>query len=166
MKYPASYLVGKNASSKCISIAVSHKGVIQDTGAKMIHLAPNTKSLIISKSIAHSGGESNYRGLVNITKNAPYSMATVTCDTLILDSMSKSDTIPTEIIANKTSFLKHEAKVTDLDKEKMFYLNSRGINKEDAKHLLVLGFMEEFINELPMEYAVELNRLLKQDLTN
>lgn len=166
MKYPATYLVGKNASSKCISIAVSHKGVIQDTGAKMIHLAPNTKSLIISKSIAHSGGEANYRGLVNITKNAPYSMATVTCDTLILDSISKSDTIPTEIIANKTSFLKHEAKVTDLDKEKMFYLNSRGINEEDAKHLLVLGFMEEFINELPMEYAVELNRLLKQDLTN
>lgn len=164
MKYPATILSGKNSSAKCITIAASHKNVIQDTGAKMIHLAPNTHSSIISKSVAHSGGTANYRGLVKITKNAKNSYANVTCDTLILDSKSHSDTIPTEYIANNSSFLKHEAKVTDLDKEKMFYLNCKGINSDDAKHLLVLGFMEEFIEELPMEYAVELNRLLKQDL--
>ena len=164
MKYPATILAGKNSSAKCITIATSHKGVVQDTGAKMIHLAPNTKSLIISKSIAHSGGVANYRGLVNITKQATNSSSTVTCDTLLLDSISKSDTIPTEIISNSSSFLKHEAKVTDLDKEKMFYINSKGINEKDARHLLVLGFVEEFVSELPMEYAVELNRLLKQDL--
>ncbi|GHU34810.1 hypothetical protein FACS1894166_12690 [Bacilli bacterium] len=166
MKYPATILKGDNSSAKCISIAVAHKGVIQDAGAKMIHIGKNTRSQIISKSIAHSGGNATYRGLVNITKSAINSSSEVTCDTLILDNISKSDTIPTEIIGNQSSFLKHEAKVTDLDKEKSFYLNSRGIDNATAKHLLVLGFVEPFTEELPMEYAVELNRLLKIDLQN
>jgi Fe-S cluster assembly protein SufB len=164
MKYPATILAGEGSSAKCITIAVAHKGVIQDTGAKMIHLAKNTRSQIISKSIAHSGGNASYRGLVNITKNAINSYAEVTCDTLILDKESKSDTIPTEIINNNSSFLKHEAKVTDFDKEKMFYLNSRNIDEKKAKHLLALGFIQPFTNELPMEYAVELNRLLKLEI--
>jgi Fe-S cluster assembly protein SufB len=164
MKYPATILKGDYANAKCISIAIAHRGVIQDAGAKMIHIGKHTRSQIISKSIAHNGGNATYRGLVNITKDATNSYADVQCDTLILDSISKTDTIPTEIISNHTSFLKHEAKVTDLDKEKMFYLNSRSINKNAAKHLLVLGFIEPFVDELPMEYAVELNRLLKIDL--
>jgi Fe-S cluster assembly protein SufB len=164
MKYPATILKGDNSSAKCISIAIAHKDVIQDAGAKMIHIGKNTRSQIISKSIAHNGGNATYRGLVNITKSASNSYADVQCDTLILDKISKTDTIPTEIISNHTSFLKHEAKVTDLDKEKMFYLNSRSINKVNARHLLVLGFVEPFVEELPMEYAVELNRLLKLDL--
>jgi Fe-S cluster assembly protein SufB len=164
MKYPATILKGDYASAKCISIAIAHQGVIQDAGAKMIHVGKNTRSQIISKSIAHNGGNASYRGLVNITKSAINSYAEVQCDTLILDSNSRTDTIPTEIISNHSSFLKHEAKVSDLDNEKLFYLNSRSINKETAKHLLVLGFIEPFVDELPMEYAVELNRLLKIDL--
>jgi len=164
MKYPACILAGEYATGRCISIAVAHHDVIQDAGAKMIHLAPHTKSQIISKSIAHSGGTANYRGLVKIAKNATDSYAEVTCDTLILDNQSSSDTIPTEIISNSSSFIKHEAKVTDLDQEQMFYLNTRGIDKNKAKHLLVLGFIEPFTAELSMEYAVELNRLLKIDL--
>jgi Fe-S cluster assembly protein SufB len=164
MKYPCTILKGDNASAKCISIAVAHQGVIQDAGAKMIHIGKNTNSQIISKSIAHHGGQANYRGLINIAKSASNSFASVQCDTLILDELSKTDTIPTEIINNPTSFLKHEAKVTDVDKEKMFYLNSRKIDNKTAEHLLVLGFVEPFTNELPLEYAVELNRLLKMDL--
>jgi Fe-S cluster assembly protein SufB len=166
MKYPATILKGDHASGKCISIATAHKGVIQDAGAKMIHIGKNTRSQIISKSIAHSGGNATYRGLVNITKTATNSYAEIQCDTLILDDISKSDTVPTEIISNSSSFLKHEAKVTDIDKEKQFYLNARGIDKKQAKHLLVVGFVEPFAEELPMEYAVELNRLLKIDLEN
>jgi Fe-S cluster assembly protein SufB len=164
MKYPCTLLKGDNSSSKCISIATAHKDVIQDAGAKMIHIGKNTRSQIISKSIAHSGGNATYRGLVNITKSATNSFSDVQCDTLILDKYSKSDTIPTEIINNQSSHLKHEAKVTDLDKEKKFYLNSRGIDDKTAKHLLVMGFVEPFTEELPMEYAVELNRLMKINL--
>jgi Fe-S cluster assembly protein SufB len=164
MKYPATILQGDYASARCISIAIAHHDVIQDAGAKMYHLGKHTRSQIISKSIAHGGGNATYRGLINISKTADHSYAEVQCDTLILDGISKTDTIPTEIINNHTSFLKHEAKVTDLDKEKMFYLNTRSINKKTAKHLLVLGFIEPFVDELPMEYAVELNRLLKIDL--
>jgi Fe-S cluster assembly protein SufB len=166
MKYPATILKGDNSSAKCISIAIAHKDVIQDAGAKMIHIGKNTRSQIISKSIAHNGGNATYRGLVAIAKSASNSYADVQCDTLILDKISKTDTVPTEIISNHTSFLKHEAKVTDLDKEKMFYLNSRSIDKTNARHLLVLGFVEPFVEELPMEYAVELNRLLKLDLSS
>ena len=164
MKYPATILKGDNSKAKCISIAVSHEGVIQDAGAKMIHVGKNTRSQIISKSIAHSGGNATYRGLVQISKRAINSNSEVVCDTLILDKISKSDTYPTEKIFNKSSVLKHEAKVTDLDNQKLFYLQSRGIDLVTAKQLLVLGFIEDFANELPLEYSVELNRLLKIDI--
>jgi Fe-S cluster assembly protein SufB len=166
MKYPCTVLAEEGASGKCISIAVAHAGVIQDAGAKMIHLAPNTKSQIISKSIAHGGGEANYRGTVKISKKAINSLADIRCDTILLDSLSKSDTFPIDIIENEQSFLKHEAKVTQLDEEKMFYAKSRGIDSEKARHLLVMGFIEPFTNELPMEYAVELNRLLGIDIAS
>ena len=164
MKYPATILKGDNSKGKCISIAVSHKDVIQDAGAKMIHVGKNTRSQIISKSIAHSGGNATYRGLVQISKSAINSTAEVVCDTLILDKISKSDTYPTERVFNNSSVLKHEAKVTDLDNQKLFYLQSRGIDLATAKQLLVLGFIEDFTNELPLEYSVELNRLLKMDI--
>ena len=164
MKYPATILKGDNSKAKCISIAVSHEGVIQDAGAKMIHVGKNTRSQIISKSIAHSGGNATYRGLVQISKSAINSNSEVVCDTLILDKISKSDTYPTEKVFNKSSVLKHEAKVTDLDNQKLFYLQSRGIDLVTAKQLLVLGFIEDFANELPLEYSVELNRLLKMDI--
>ena len=164
MKYPATILKGDNSKAKCISIAVSHEGVIQDAGAKMIHVGKNTRSRIISKSIAHSGGNATYRGLVQISKSAINSNSEVVCDTLILDKISKSDTYPTEKVFNKSSILKHEAKVTDLDNQKLFYLQSRGVDLVTAKQLLVLGFIEDFANELPLEYSVELNRLLKIDI--
>ena len=164
MKYPATILKGDNSKAKCISIAVSHEGVIQDAGAKMIHVGKNTRSQIISKSIAHSGGNATYRGLVQISKSAINSNSEVVCDTLILDKISKSDTYPTEKVFSKSSVLKHEAKVTDLDNQKLFYLQSRGIDLVTAKQLLVLGFIEDFTNELPLEYSVELNRLLKMDI--
>ena len=164
MKYPATILKGDNSIGKCISIAVAHKDVVQDAGAKMIHIGRNTRSQIISKSIAHNGGNATYRGLVKIAKTAINSKADVTCDTLLLDKFSKSDTFPTEEIYNKYSSLKHEAKVTDLDQKRLFYLQSKGIDPITAKQLLVLGFIQPFSNELPLEYVVELNRLLKLDI--
>ena len=161
MKYPSCILNGKYASGNCISIAVAKENQIQDTGAKMIHLAPYTKSNIISKSIALNGGEADYRGTVNITKEAEHSKAIVKCDTIILDDNSKSDTIPQNKVSNKTSNIEHEATVSKIDKDKLFYLMSRGINEEKAKELIIMGFIERFREELPMEYAVELNALLK-----
>ena len=164
MKYPASILKGDNSKAKCVSIAVSHKGVIQDAGAKMIHIGKNTKSQIISKSIAHNGGNATYRGLVYIARSANNAISDVVCDTLILDKVSKSDTFPTEKIFNNTSTIKHEAKVSDVDQQKLFYLQSKGIDLTAAKQLLVLGFIKDFTDELPLEYVVELNRLLKMDI--
>ena len=160
MKYPCCILNGEYARGSCITVAAAGKDQIQDTGAKMIHLAPHTKSNIISKSIASNGGNATYRGTVRITKNAHDSVANVKCDTIILDSKSKSDTIPTNIVDNKTSYLEHEATVSRVDEDKLFYLMSRGIDEDKAKELIILGFVNDFREELPMEYAVELNRLL------
>ncbi len=126
----------------------------------MIHLAPFTKSNIISKSIASNGGNATYRGTVKISKHANNSVANVKCDTIILDSESKSDTVPTNIVDNKTSYLEHEATVSKIEEDKLFYLMSRGLDEDKAKELIVLGFVSAFREELPMEYAVELNRLL------
>ena len=161
MKYPACILKGKGAIGNCISIAVATKNQIQDAGAKMIHLAPNTKSNIISKSIAANGGDASYRGKLYISKNAKNSKSTVKCDTIILDDKSKSDTIPNNIVCNNSSYLEHEATVSKLDEDKLFYLMSRGLDEEKAKELLIIGFVEEFRESLPMEYAIELNALLK-----
>ena len=162
MKYPSCILNGKNAQGKTITVAIANKGQYQDTGAKMIHLAPNTKSYIISKSIAASGGEANYRGKIYIDKQAKNSKSIIKCDTIILDEHSKSDTIPQNIVNNNSSYLEHEATVSKISKEKLFYLMSRGINEERAKELLIIGFIDKFKEELPMEYAVELNALLKK----
>jgi len=161
MKYPCCILNGNKAKGNCISIAVASEGQIQDAGAKMIHLAPNTESSIISKSIAANGGNATYRGLVKIGKNATNSNAIVKCDTIILDDISKSDTIPTNIVNNESSNINHEATVSKISKDKLFYLMSRGISEEKAKELIIMGFIDRFREELPMEYAVELNNLLK-----
>lgn len=161
MKYPCCILNGPYASGNCISVAISKGMQKQDTGAKMIHLAPHTKSSIISKSIALDGGDASYRGKVYIDKNATSSQSNVKCDTILLDGKSKSDTIPTNIVENDSSFLNHEATVSKISEEKLFYLQSRGVSIEKAKELLMMGFIDTLREELPMEYAVELNHLLK-----
>lgn len=161
MKYPACVLAGEGAKGVCISIAVGSNNQIQDAGAKMIHLAPHTSSTIISKSLARTGGKVNYRGLVSMSKNATESKAKVECDTLILDDVSSSDTIPTNIISNNSSTIEHEATVSKISEEQLFYLMSRGLSEADATQMIILGFIEPFTRELPMEYAVELNQLLK-----
>ncbi len=161
MKYPSCILNGPFANGNCISIAVASVDQIQDAGAKMIHLAPYTTSSIISKSIALNGGNATYRGTVNISSKANNSKAFVKCDTMILDEKSKSDTIPKNINASSSSTIEHEATVSRISEEKLFYLMSRGITEEKAKELLIMGFIEKFKEELPMEYAVELNQLMK-----
>ena len=160
MKYPCCILNGKYARGSCITVAAAGKGQIQDTGAKMIHLAPYTKSNIISKSIASNGGNATYRGTVRISKSAINSISNIKCDTIILDEKSKSDTIPKNIVLNNSSYLEHEATVSKIEEDKLFYLMSRGVVEDKAKELIVLGFINAFREELPMEYAVELNRLL------
>ena len=164
MKYPACILKEPYAKGICISIAVASNGQYQDAGARMIHEAPNTTSQIISKSIVRNGGVSNYRGTVRIKKEALNSKSHVECDTLILDNKSKSDTIPKNECLNNSSFLEHEATVSKIDEEQLFYLMSRGIKKQDAIQMIVMGFIEPFSRELPMEYAVELNQLIKLDM--
>lgn len=161
MKYPSCILAEPYARGNCISIAMANKDQYQDTGAKMIHLASNTVSNIISKSIACNGGVANYRGCVNISSDAINSKANVKCDTILIDDISKSDTIPKNIVSNSSSILEHEATVTKIDQDKLFYLMSRGLTEDKAKELLIMGFIDRFREELPMEYAVELNALLK-----
>ena len=162
MKYPSCILKGDNSVGNSISIAYAKKGQILDAGAKMIHLGKNTKSNIVSKSIASNGGISNYRGTTKICKNAINSTATVKCDTILLDEISKSDTIPQNILENNSSTLEHEATISKISAEKLFYLESKGLNEDEAKEMLVMGFVDDFKKELPMEYAVELNRLIKE----
>ena len=164
MKYPCCVLKGDNSKGTCITISVAKKGQHQDSGAKMIHIGKNTVSDIISKSIASSGGKSDFRSLVDIKKSAVNSESMVKCDTLILDKESSSDTYPTNRVGNKSSTIEHEATVSKISEDKLFYLMSRGIPKEKAIELIILGFTDRFKQELPMEYAVELNQLLKQNL--
>lgn len=161
MKYPACILKGDYAKGNCISIAVAKENQIQDAGARMIHLGRHTISNIISKSIAAKGGNASYRGTVKIKKKAEYSKSIVKCDTIILDKNSKSDTIPVNVVENKTSDINHEATVAKISQDKLFYLMSRGLSEEKAKELIIMGFIDRFREELPMEYAVELNALLK-----
>ncbi len=164
MKYPAVILAGRGARGTCISIAVASKGQFQDAGARMIHLAPDTSSTIISKSITRNGGQVNYRGTVRMGSMAVNSRSHVECDTLILDHISKSDTIPTNEVKNNESFIEHEATVSKINEEQLFYLMSRGISEKDAVQMIIMGFIEPFSRELPMEYAVELNQLIKMDM--
>ncbi len=164
MKYPCCVLKGDNSNGTCITISVASKGQEQDSGARMIHLGKNTKSNIISKSIARGGGNATYRGKVLINSGASNSIGNVKCDTLILDEMSKSDTIPVNSCFNISSSIEHEATVSKISDDNLFYLMSRGISEERAMELIVLGFLEKFKEELPMEYAVELNQLIKRNL--
>ena len=164
MKYPCCILKGDNSSGTCITISVATNKQIQDTGARMIHLGKNTSSKIISKSIARSGGNATYRGDVKIKEDATNSYSMIKCDTLILDKDSISDTIPTNIVSNKDSTIEHEATVSKISDANLFYLQTKGIPKEKCEELIILGFLEEFRKELPMEYAVELNQLLKKNL--
>lgn len=164
MKYPACILAEEYAKGTCISIAVAGKNQIQDAGAKMIHLAPNTYSNIISKSVSRNGGEVNYRGIVKHTAKAMHAKSKVECDTLILDEISRSDTIPTNESNCSSSTLEHEATVSKISEDQLFYLMSRGLSKTQATEMIVMGFLEPFTRELPMEYAVELNQLLKLDM--
>ena len=164
MKYPCCVLKGDNSKGTCVTISLASSNQDQDTGARMIHLGNNTKSNIISKSIARNGGNATYRGKVRIGKDALNSDAMIKCDTLILDELSKSDTIPTNILENNESVLEHEATVSKISDDNLFYLMSKGIPKEKCEELIVLGFLEEFREELPMEYAVELNQLIKRNL--
>ena len=164
MKYPCCVLKGDNSNGTCITISVASSNQEQDSGARMIHLGKNTKSNIISKSIARNGGNATYRGKVLINAGATNSIGNVKCDTLILDEKSKSDTIPVNSCFNLSSSIEHEATVSKISDDNLFYLMSRGISEERAMELIVLGFLERFREELPMEYAVELNQLIKRNL--
>jgi len=161
MKYPACVLKGDGAKGTIVSIAFAGTGQIQDAGAKMIHLGKNTASTIISKSLSRGGGNVTYRGIVKHGKNAMGAKSNIECDTIILDDISKSDTIPFNVTQNGDSTVQHEAKVSQVSEEQLFYLMSRGLSEEQATEMIVMGFIEPFAKELPMEYAVELNQLLK-----
>jgi len=165
MKYPSCILKGDNSVGNSISIAYAKKGQELDAGAKMIHIGKNTRSNIVSKSIAESGGIANYRGITNITSNAVNSYATIKCDTILLDNTSFSDTIPKNLVNNDSSILEHEATVSKISEEKLLYLESKGLTQETAKELLIMGFIDDFKKELPMEYAVELNRLMNGEVS-
>ena len=164
MKYPACILAGEGAKGTTISIAFASAEQVQDTGAKMIHLAPNTTSQIISKSICRGGGKVNYRGTVRHAKNAFNAKSHIECDTIILDDISTSDTIPTNIVENDSSYIEHEATVSKVSEDQLFYLMSRGLTEAQATEMIVMGFIEPFAKELPMEYAVELNQLIKLEM--
>ena len=164
MKYPGIYLLGERAYGETLSIAFAGKGQHQDTGAKMIHLAPNTTSKITSKSVSRLDGRSTYRGLLTVAKGATNVKATVRCDALLLDDTSKTETYPYMEINQEDATITHEATVGKIGDEQIFYLMSRGFNEEEALTLIVNGFMEPFTKELPMEYAVELNRLIKLEM--
>lgn len=164
MKYPACILAGEYARGLTISIAVAGKNQILDAGAKMIHTAPNTSSTIISKSIARNSGSVNYRGMVKHVPSAIGAKSKIECDTLLLDDQSTSDTLPTNIVGNNQSIIEHEASVSKISEEQLFYLMSRGLTEEQAAETIILGFLEPFTRELPMEYAVELNQLLRLEM--
>ena len=164
MKYPCCLLAGRGAKGMTITIAVASRIQKQDTGAKMIHLAEDTSSSIISKSVARLGGEANFRDWVTIASKATNAHTRVECDTLILDDLSRSDTIPKNEIHNNDCTLEHEATVSKVSDEELFYLMSRGLTEAQAMQMIVMGFLEPFTKELPVEYAVELNQLLKIDM--
>ena len=164
MKYPTCILAEEGAKGTCITIAVAEDCQILDSGSKMIHLAPHTSSQIISKSISRAGGKVNYRGLVHHGKNAYDAKSKVECDTLILDAFSTSDTVPINAMMNNDSIIEHEATVSKVSEDQLFYLMSRGLTKAQATEMIVMGFIEPFSRELPMEYAVELNQLIKLDM--
>jgi len=161
MKYPAVWLMGEGAHGEVLSIAFAAKGMHQDAGAKMVHVAPNTTSLIVSKSISMDGGRAGYRGLVHVEPGAKNAKSFVRCDALILDEDSRSDTYPYMEIEESNAQIGHEATISKIGDHQLFYLMSRGLTEEEAMAMIVAGFIEPIVKELPMEYAVELNRLIE-----
>jgi len=166
MLYPCSVLVGKNARTNYIGIAFAGQGQNQDTGCKAYHLAPNTSSHIISKSISKNGGITNYRGLVEIKKGCIGSKSSVRCDGLMLDNESRSGTIPSMNVSEDDVSVSHEAVVGKIGEDQLFYLMSRGLSEEEATKMIISGFIEPIVKELPLEYAVELNRLIELEVEN
>jgi len=161
MKYPSCILLEPGAHGEILSMAFAGKGQIQDAGGKMIHLAPNTSSKVTSKSISKDGGRSSFRGLLKIKHGARNSRSSVVCDALILDPLSRSDTYPNMDVAENRVSVGHEASVSKVSEEQLFYLKSRGLSDEEATTMVVSGFIEPLVKELPMEYAVEMNRLIQ-----
>ncbi len=161
MKYPAVYMMGPKAHGEILSIAFAGEGQHQDAGAKVVHAAPNTSSKIVSKSISKDGGRASYRGLLKVAKGANHSSSNVVCDALLLDETSRSDTYPYIEIEEDDVKVGHEASVSRIGEEQMFYLMSRGISEDEAAAMIVGGFIEPLVKELPMEYAVEMNRLIQ-----
>ena len=161
MKYPSVYLNGEGAHGEVLSIAFAGEGQHQDAGGKIVHNAPNTTSKIISKSISKNGGRTSYRGLIKVSENATNSKSNVVCDALMLDEYSQSDTYPYIEVDNDQVNIEHEARVSKIGEEQLFYLMSRGLSEEDASAMIVNGFIEPLVKELPMEYAVELNKLIQ-----
>lgn len=164
MKYPGFILAGKGARGQVLSMALAGAGQHQDTGAKAIHLAPHTSSTIVAKSISKAGGRTSYRGMVNIGPHATSSKNTVVCDALILDDLSRSDTYPVDRIFNHDVEIQHEATVSKIGDDQLFYLMSRGIGEEDARKMIVNGFIADLVHTLPLEYAVEMNRLIEMEM--
>jgi Fe-S cluster assembly protein SufB len=161
MKYPSCYLVGERAHGEILSLAFAAKGQHQDTGGKVIHIAPNTTSKITSKSISKDAGRASYRGLLKVQKGAYNSRSNVVCDALLLDPQSRSDTYPYIEIDEDDVSIGHEASVSKVGEEQLFYLMSRGLSEEEATGMVVSGFIEPLVKELPMEYAIEMNRLIQ-----
>ncbi len=164
MKYPSVYLVGRKAHGEVLSLAFAGAGQHQDAGGKAIHNAPETTSLITSKSISKDGGRTSYRGLLHVAKSAVHAKSTVRCDALILDPQSRSDTYPTMKIRAKNVTIGHEATVSKIGDEQLFYLRSRGLKENEASAMIVNGFVEPIVKELPLEYAIELNRLINLEM--
>jgi Fe-S cluster assembly protein SufB len=160
MKYPSIYLMGPKAHGEVLSIAFAGAGQHQDAGAKMVHFAPDTSSMIVSKSISKNGGRTSYRGLVKVYPGATNVKSSVKCDALLMDEASRSDTYPTMEIDEKDVTIEHEATVSKVGEDQLFYLMSRGLTQDQATTMIVNGFFEPFTKELPLEYAVELNRLI------
>ncbi|PFG28685.1 Fe-S cluster assembly protein SufB [Corynebacterium renale] len=161
MKYPAVWMTGPHAKGEVLSAQFSGEGQFQDTGAKLVHMAPYTSSNVVSKSVSRNGGRSAYRGLIEIHANAHHSTANVECDALLVDNISRTDTYPYNDIRNDHVTLGHEATVSQVSEDQLFYLMSRGMSEEEAMGMIVRGFVEPIAKELPMEYALELNRLIE-----
>jgi Fe-S cluster assembly protein SufB len=164
MKYPGFVLAGKGARGETLSMALAGAGQHQDTGSKAIHLAPYTSSTILSKSISKNGGRTSYRGLVNVGPHAHHSQNTVICDALLLDGLSRSDTYPVDTTHTNKVAIQHEATVSKIGDDQLFYLMSRGVKEEDARKMIVNGFIEDLVRHLPLEYAVEMNRLIDHEM--
>jgi len=164
MKYPSVYLLGRNARADILSVAFAGKGQHQDTGAKAVHLAPDTTSKIISKSVSKDGGRTSYRGLLHVAKGATGVKSTVRCDALLIDEISRTDTYPYIEVNEDDATITHEASVGKIGEDQIFYLMSRGYSEQEALSLIVSGFLEVFTKELPMEYAVEFNRLIRLEM--